>query len=101
MVRSPTHWEQPASDKASAAAEEKQLRPGKSDLKAPRDSDWHFAGKQREPIFRQSGCGRVQATSRASLPAHQLRGRFGRGANRNPKPARQAAQAVSNGRAVA
>ena len=47
MVKSPAHWEQPASDKASAAAEEKQLRPGKSDLKAPRDSDWHYAAKQQ------------------------------------------------------
>ena len=47
MVKSPAHWEQPASDKASAAAEQKQLRPGKSDLKAPRDSDWHAAAKEQ------------------------------------------------------
>jgi hypothetical protein len=47
MTKSPAHWEQPASDKGSAAQEQKQLRPGKSDLKAPRDSDWHYAGKQQ------------------------------------------------------
>jgi hypothetical protein len=45
MVKSPAHWTQPASDKASAAAEQKQLRPGKPDLQTPRDADWHKAAK--------------------------------------------------------
>jgi hypothetical protein len=45
MVKSPAHWEQPASDKASAAAEEKQLKPGKPELKTPRDMNWHKAAK--------------------------------------------------------
>jgi hypothetical protein len=46
MVKSPSHWEKPASDKGSAALEQKQLRPGKSDLPTPRDSDWHKAAKE-------------------------------------------------------
>ena len=45
MVKSPAHWEQPASDKASAAAEQKQLRPGKSDIPTPRDMDFHKLAK--------------------------------------------------------
>ena len=45
MTRSPAHWQQPASDKGSAAQEQKQLKPGKSDLPTPRDSDWHYAAK--------------------------------------------------------
>jgi hypothetical protein len=45
MVKSPAHWEMPASDKASAAAEEKQLRPGKPSLKTPSDMDWHRQAK--------------------------------------------------------
>ena len=46
MVKSPARWQQPASDKASAVAEEKQLRPGKSDLPTPRDNDWLRQGKE-------------------------------------------------------
>jgi hypothetical protein len=46
MVKSPAHWTQPASDKASAAAEQKQLKPGKSDLQTPRDQDWIRQGKE-------------------------------------------------------
>ena len=46
MVKSPAHWEQPASDKGSAAQEEKQLKPGKSDLPTPRDSDWIRQAKE-------------------------------------------------------
>ena len=46
MVKSPAHWEQPASDKGSAAQEQKQLRPGKPDLPTPRDMDWHRQGKE-------------------------------------------------------
>jgi hypothetical protein len=44
---SPAHWHEPASDKGSAAQEQKQLKPGKSDLKAPANSDWHYAAKQQ------------------------------------------------------
>ena len=51
MVKSPAHWQQPASDKGSAAQEQKQLRPGKSDLQAPRDSDWHRAAKEAGVSF--------------------------------------------------
>jgi hypothetical protein len=40
MVKSPAHWEQPASDKGSAAQEQRQLKPGKSDLQTPRDMDF-------------------------------------------------------------
>jgi hypothetical protein len=47
MVKSPAHWEQPASDKGSAAQEAKQLKPGKSDLPTPRDMDWHRQGKEQ------------------------------------------------------
>jgi hypothetical protein len=47
MTKSPAHWEKPASDKGSAAQEQKQLKPGKSDLTTPRDMDWHYAGKQQ------------------------------------------------------
>jgi hypothetical protein len=47
MVKSPAHWEQPASDKGSAAQEQRQLKPGKSDLPTPRDMDWHKAGKEQ------------------------------------------------------
>src|SRR5262245_40249553 len=47
MVKSPAHWTQPASDKASAAAEQRQLKPGKSDLATPRDMDWHKAAKEQ------------------------------------------------------
>jgi hypothetical protein len=47
MVKSPAHWQQPASDKASAAAEQKQLKPGKSDLTVGRDQDWHKAAKEQ------------------------------------------------------
>ena len=47
MTKSPAHWEQPASDKASAAAEEKQLRPGKSDIPTPRDMDFHKLAKDK------------------------------------------------------
>jgi len=47
MTKSPAHWEQPASDKGCAAQEQKQLRPGKSDLQTPRDMDWHKAGKEQ------------------------------------------------------
>jgi hypothetical protein len=46
MVKSPAHWEKPASDKGSAAQEQRQLKPGKSDLPTPRDSDWHRAAKE-------------------------------------------------------
>ena len=45
MAKSPAHWQQPASDKASAAAEEKQLKVGNADLKKPSDGDWHYAAK--------------------------------------------------------
>jgi hypothetical protein len=45
-VKSPAHWQQPASDKGSAAQEQRQLKPGKSDLPTPRDSDWHKAAKE-------------------------------------------------------
>ena len=31
----------------SAAQEQRQLKPGKSDLKQPGDMDWHYAGKQQ------------------------------------------------------
>ena len=51
MTKSPAHWEQPASDKASAAAEQKQLRPGKSDLPTPRDMDWHRQAKDNGAGF--------------------------------------------------
>jgi hypothetical protein len=64
MTKSPAHWEQPASDKGSAAQEQKQLRPGKSDLKAPRDSDWHYAGK---PQRRQPGSGRLPQPARTQI----------------------------------
>ena len=40
MTKSPAHWEQPASDKASAA-----VRPGKSDIPTPRDMDFHKLAK--------------------------------------------------------
>ena len=46
MVKSPAHWQQPASDKGSAAQAQKQLRPGKSDLPTPRDSDWIRQAKE-------------------------------------------------------
>ena len=46
MTKSPAHWQQPASDKGSAAQEQKQLRPGKSDLATPRDMDWHKQAKE-------------------------------------------------------
>ena len=46
MTKSRAHWQQPASDKASAAAEQRQLKPGKSDLRTPRDMDWHKAAKE-------------------------------------------------------
>jgi len=48
MVKSPAHWTQPASDKASAAAEQKQLRPGKSqaDLEAALKSSDYKAAAQ-------------------------------------------------------
>ena len=68
MVKSPAHWEQPASDKASAAAEQKQLKPGKSDLRAPKDSDWHFAGKQQGRGF--SDCA-LQVNRYSDNPAAQ------------------------------
>jgi hypothetical protein len=47
MVKSPAHWTQPASDKGSAAQEQKQLKPGKSDFKLPADGDVHSAAKVR------------------------------------------------------
>src|SRR5262245_65617990 len=47
MTKSPAHWEQPASDKASAAAEQRQLRPGKSDIPTPRDMDFHKLAKDK------------------------------------------------------
>jgi len=46
-AKSPAHWHEPASDKGSAAQQQKQLKPGKSDLKAPANSDWHYAAKQQ------------------------------------------------------
>ena len=68
MAKSPAHWEQPASDKASAAAEEKQLRPGKSDLQAPRDMDWHRAAKESGVGFT---CNPVSVPVRGDNPAAQ------------------------------
>ena len=47
MTKSPAHWEQPASDKGSAAQEQKQLRPGKSDIPTPRDMDFHKLAKDK------------------------------------------------------
>src|SRR5262249_31373425 len=46
MVKS-AHWQKPASDKGSAAQEQRQLKPGKSDLQAPRDMDWHKLAKDK------------------------------------------------------
>ena len=40
-------WTQPDDSKAVAATREQELKPGKSDLKTPRDSDWHYAAKQQ------------------------------------------------------
>jgi hypothetical protein len=38
-------WQQPASDKGSAAAEEKELKGGKASIPMPRDGDFIRAGK--------------------------------------------------------
>src|SRR5262249_36545960 len=73
MVKSPARWEQPASDKASAAAEEKQLKPGKSDLAIPRDMDWHKAAKEQGVGFSGNA---VDTLVRGANPAA--------GAYRNP-----------------
>src|SRR5262245_28881209 len=46
MTKSPAHWEQRDASAGRAATQEKELKPGKSDLKAPRDMDWHKAAKE-------------------------------------------------------
>jgi hypothetical protein len=46
MVKSPAHFEQPNTSKGRAATQERDLKPGKSDLKTPRDMDWHRQGKE-------------------------------------------------------
>jgi hypothetical protein len=46
MTRSPAHWQQPASDKASAAQEAKQLKLGKPSFEKPADMDWVRAAKE-------------------------------------------------------
>jgi hypothetical protein len=66
MTKSPAHWQQPASDKASAAAERRQLKPGKSDLPTPRDSDWHKAAKESGVGFSNNA---VQVLVRGDNPA--------------------------------
>jgi hypothetical protein len=47
MVKSPAHFEQPNTSKGKAATQERDLKPGKSDLQTPRDMDWHKAGKEQ------------------------------------------------------
>ena len=61
-------WQKPDDSKAVAATREQELKPGKSDLKAPRDSDWHFTGKQQGRGF--SGCA-VQVNRYSDNPAAQ------------------------------
>jgi hypothetical protein len=46
MVKSPAYWTEPASDKASTAAEAKQLKPGKPQLTC-KDGDWIAAAKEQ------------------------------------------------------
>jgi hypothetical protein len=66
MVKLPARWTQPASDKASAAAEQKQLKPGKSDLATPRDMDWHKAAKESGVGF---ACNPISVPVRGDNPA--------------------------------
>jgi hypothetical protein len=47
MTKSPAHWERPGFDRGSAVDQEKEIKVGKSDLKAPRDQDWTKAGKEQ------------------------------------------------------
>jgi hypothetical protein len=76
MVKSSAHWEQPASDKGSAAQEQKQLKPGKSDLTTPRDMDWHYAGKQQGVGFSGNATGLVEPQSGFAYISFPIRRRF-------------------------
>ena len=60
-------WEQPASDKASAAAEEKQLRPGKSDIPTPRDMDFVKLAKDSAGVG--FSCNPISVVVRGDNPA--------------------------------
>ena len=66
MVKSPAHWQEPASDKASAAAEEKQLKVGQPSFKLPADGDVIAAAKQQGRGF--SDCA-VQVNRYSDNPA--------------------------------
>jgi hypothetical protein len=66
MVKSPSHWEKPDSSKGAAATREQDLKPGKSDLMTPRDSDWHYAAKQQGVGF---SCNAAQVNRYSDNPA--------------------------------
>jgi hypothetical protein len=75
-AKSPAHWHEPASDKGSAAQQQKQLKPGKSDLKAPANSDWHYAAKQQGVGFSGNATAvpkpqRRQSDSGSNPPEHK------------------------------
>jgi hypothetical protein len=64
-MKSPAKWQEPASDKASAAAEAKQLKVGTPQLTC-KDGDWLAAGKDQGRGF--SNCA-VQVNRYSDNPA--------------------------------
>jgi hypothetical protein len=66
MTKSPAHWERPGFNRGTAVDQEKEIKVGKSDLKTPRDMDWHKAAKEQGVGF---SCNPVSVLVRGANPA--------------------------------